>query len=166
MYRSSIDPRRRDKKSYHIFVITCALTSAALGPAYALESPTCCTATSAPLVTATIKPAVALTGRLVQHTDNAPVDGSQRLLSWSAALARSLDSPVRSDEYKAAWLAHSSEHAHLPATAVYDEELTFHRPFADELFLRVSVGVAYQPRLTGASRGYPALGLSLVRPFN
>jgi hypothetical protein len=166
MYRHERNPGLLSKRSAQLFVITLAMTSAASLPASAAQTSDASPMPPNAAIAGLNQTAVAVADSLVARARPSIPGVAVEQRSWSELLADHMASPVHSELYEAGWISRSRRNAHRPAGEVAEGELTMHQALAPTLFLRVSLGVAYEPRLTGASSGHAAVGLSLVRPFD
>jgi hypothetical protein len=159
----------RDKTSAAIFVIAFALTCVGASDARAgetLEATGRKAIENAKVVVGEVQEkAQEFTINVILGGKDA-IERVSTLGKWTSALATHTASPVKRGSEAATWGRERSSRPPVSGTTVHDGNLAIHQHFAQEIFLRFSVGMDEEAVFTGSGEAHPAVGLSLIRSFD
>lgn len=169
MCRYSRTTEGRDKTSAPIFVIALALTCAGASDARAgetLEATGRKAIENARVVVGEVQEkAQEFTINVILGGKDA-IDRVTTLGKWTSTLASHTAPPVNRGSESATWGRERSSKPPVSGTTVHDGSLAFHQRFAQEMFLRFSVGMDEEAVFTGSGESHPAVGLSFIRSFD
>jgi len=169
MCRYSVVRDRQGKRSAQILIIALAVTCVGAGDSHAgetLESTGRKAIANAKVVVDEVQEkAQEFTTNVILGSKDA-IEKVSTLGRWTSALTERAAYPIKRTSETATWGRERPSKLPVFGTTVHEGNLAIHQRFTREMFLRLSVSMDEEPVFTGSGDTHPAVGLSLIRPFN